>query len=314
MLQMVAFFHLQKAKKSGKHTAPAETCTSEGEQCSSSQFHIHVPFVLDQLVCCIQLHGECFNHICNSSSIPVNTPQLPPPPQKNKLVFPSFGIKGAYSFCPGLHVLPFVGPQSVNRNSSEDKTCMFKLPVDDFPEDKPCVFKLPVDDFPEDKPCVFKLPVDDFPEDKPCVFKLPVDDFSEGATSAKRSCPEPSTSSSPSTSGAASSFKLTNGTAQHNSKLTNGTAQHNSKLANGSSRESKVTSGGKGDSKLASGSKGGSSKVTSGKEGDSQPAKSCKTIQDDPKASTVYKSLFNTCDKAKRQTQGPWVTYNPQYF
>ena len=283
---MVAFFHLQKAKKSGKHTAPAETCTSEGEQCSSSQFHIHVPFVLDQLVCCIQLHGECFNHICNSSSVPVNTPQLPPPPQKNKLVFPSFGIsvKGAYSFCPGLHVLPFVGPQSVNRNSSEDKTCMFKLPVDDFPEDKPCVFKLPVDDFPE------------------------------GATSAKRSCPEPSTSSSPSTSGAASSSKLTSGTAQHNSKLTNGTAQHNSKLANGSSRESKVTSGGKGDSKLASGSKGGSSKVTNGKEGDSQPAKSCKTIQDDPKASTVYKSLFNTCDKAKRQTQGPWVTYNPQYF
>ena len=223
--------------------------------------------VLDQFVCCILLHGVCFNHTCNL--VPSLSPPHPPP-QKNKLVFPSFGIsvKGVYSFCPGLPVLPYV-----NRNSSEDKTCMFKLPVDDFPEDKQCVFKLPVDDFPE------------------------------GATSAKRSCPEPSTSSSPSTSGAAGS-----------SKLTNGTAQHNSKLANGSSRESKMTNGGKGDSKLASGSKGGSSKVTNGKEGDSRPAKSCKTIQDDPKASTVYKSLFNTCDKAKRQTQGHWVTYNPQYF
>ena len=126
--------------------------------------------------------------------------------------------------------------------------------------------------------------------------------FSDGATSAKRFCPEPTTSSSHSASGAAG-----------NSELTNGTAEHNSKLANGSSKDSKLTNGGKGDSKVARGSKG-DSKVTNGKEGDSRQGKSCKTIQDDPKASAVYKSLFNTCEKAKRQTQGHWVTYNPQYF
>lgn len=39
-----------------------------------------------------------------------------------------------------------------------------------------------------------------------------------------------------------------------------------------------------------------------------------KSVQDDPKASDTYKSLFNTCDKAKKQTQGHWVTFNPQYF
>lgn len=43
-------------------------------------------------------------------------------------------------------------------------------------------------------------------------------------------------------------------------------------------------------------------------------AKKVKGIQEDPAASEVYKSLFNTCDKAKNQTQGHWVTFNPQYF
>jgi len=42
--------------------------------------------------------------------------------------------------------------------------------------------------------------------------------------------------------------------------------------------------------------------------------KKAKSIQEDPNASDVYKSLFNTCEKAKKQTQGHWVTFNPQYF
>lgn len=47
---------------------------------------------------------------------------------------------------------------------------------------------------------------------------------------------------------------------------------------------------------------------------ESDKAKKYKNIQEDPNASEVYKSLFNTCDKAKNQTQGHWVTFNPQYF
>jgi len=39
-----------------------------------------------------------------------------------------------------------------------------------------------------------------------------------------------------------------------------------------------------------------------------------KTIQDDPKASSVFKSLFNTHETAKKQQHAHWVTYNPQYF
>jgi len=38
------------------------------------------------------------------------------------------------------------------------------------------------------------------------------------------------------------------------------------------------------------------------------------TIQDDPNASEVFKSLFNTHKTAKMQTKAHWVTYNPQYF
>jgi hypothetical protein len=39
-----------------------------------------------------------------------------------------------------------------------------------------------------------------------------------------------------------------------------------------------------------------------------------KSIQNDPNATDVFKSLFNTCDKAKNQTKAHWVTFNPQYF
>lgn len=39
-----------------------------------------------------------------------------------------------------------------------------------------------------------------------------------------------------------------------------------------------------------------------------------KSIQDDPNASEVFKSLFTSSSKAKNQTKAHWVTYNPQYF
>jgi len=38
------------------------------------------------------------------------------------------------------------------------------------------------------------------------------------------------------------------------------------------------------------------------------------SVQDDPNASAVYKSLFNTCDKAKNQQKAHWVTFNPQFY
>lgn len=43
-------------------------------------------------------------------------------------------------------------------------------------------------------------------------------------------------------------------------------------------------------------------------------AKKVKSVQDDPAASSVYKSLFTSCDKAKNQQKAHWVTFNPQYF
>jgi hypothetical protein len=43
-------------------------------------------------------------------------------------------------------------------------------------------------------------------------------------------------------------------------------------------------------------------------------AKKVKSVQDDPTASNVYKSLFTSCDKAKNQQKAHWVTFNPQYF
>nr|CAH8847708.1 unnamed protein product [Trichobilharzia regenti] len=39
-----------------------------------------------------------------------------------------------------------------------------------------------------------------------------------------------------------------------------------------------------------------------------------KSIQEDPNVSSVYKSLFNTCEEAKRQPKPHWVTFNPLYF
>ncbi|ELT93342.1 hypothetical protein CAPTEDRAFT_157491 [Capitella teleta] len=39
-----------------------------------------------------------------------------------------------------------------------------------------------------------------------------------------------------------------------------------------------------------------------------------KTIQNDPTKSTAYKSLFNTCEKARNQMQPHWITHNPLYY
>ncbi|KAG5447595.1 Replication termination factor 2 [Clonorchis sinensis] len=44
------------------------------------------------------------------------------------------------------------------------------------------------------------------------------------------------------------------------------------------------------------------------------PTKSTKSIQEDPTASSVYKSLFTSSEEAKRQPKAHWVTYNPLYF
>ncbi|XP_076440768.1 replication termination factor 2-like isoform X2 [Babylonia areolata] len=111
----------------------------------------------------------------------------------------------------------------------------------------------------------------------------------DGASSSKLPRSEASTSAPTSFAGPSSSSKVTNGTTQHKSKLTNGCSV---------------------DSKLSTGSKGGSKLMN----GDSRGTKAVKSIQDDPKASSVYKSLFNTCEQAKKQVQGHWVTFNPQYF
>jgi len=46
----------------------------------------------------------------------------------------------------------------------------------------------------------------------------------------------------------------------------------------------------------------------------SSAEKRTKTIQDDPQATEVFKSLFNTHKTAKQQQKAHWVTYNPQYF
>lgn len=50
------------------------------------------------------------------------------------------------------------------------------------------------------------------------------------------------------------------------------------------------------------------------KDAKASDAKKVKSIQEDPNASAVYKSLFTSSDRAKNQTKAHWVTFNPQYF
>ncbi len=54
--------------------------------------------------------------------------------------------------------------------------------------------------------------------------------------------------------------------------------------------------------------------ISSSKVHTSEMNKKTKTIQEDPSASDVYKSLFTTSAKAKNQQKAHWVTFNPQYF
>ncbi|OWF52009.1 protein RTF2 homolog [Mizuhopecten yessoensis] len=75
---------------------------------------------------------------------------------------------------------------------------------------------------------------------------------------------------------------LTNGTSSHTSKLTNGKVDYKSRHMNGKTEDSKKP-------------------------------KPNGSIQDNPNASTVFKSLFTTSHKAKNQQNAHWVTFNPQY-
>jgi len=43
-------------------------------------------------------------------------------------------------------------------------------------------------------------------------------------------------------------------------------------------------------------------------------SKKAKTIQEDPNASKVFKSLFTTSEAAKNQPKAHWVTHNPLYY
>lgn len=72
-----------------------------------------------------------------------------------------------------------------------------------------------------------------------------------------------------------------------------------SKLANGT--HSKVGAG------LLNGKAASSAKSASDE-------KKPKSIQNDPNASSAYKSLFNTCEKAKNQQQPHWITHNPLFY
>lgn len=107
------------------------------------------------------------------------------------------------------------------------------------------------------------------------------------------------------------------------SKLTN-EINGFSKLTNGYKDDSKLANGIKGESKLANGSKGGKlvgtdtkQKLTNGSTvrslNDKIELPKSGSIQKDPKASSAYKSLFTSSDKAKNQMKGHWVTSNPYW-
>ncbi|PVD23278.1 hypothetical protein C0Q70_16544 [Pomacea canaliculata] len=55
-------------------------------------------------------------------------------------------------------------------------------------------------------------------------------------------------------------------------------------------------------------------KASAENKGNKLSTSASRSIQQDPKASAVYKSLFTSCQEAKKQKQAHWVTFNPQYF
>ena len=85
---------------------------------------------------------------------------------------------------------------------------------------------------------------------------------------------------------------------------------------NGEAKKAKASSSkhAAGSTATSTGSRQEASAPTSKQQSSAEQSKGAGSIQDDPSASKVYKSLFNTCDKAKQQASGPWVTYNPQYY
>ncbi len=82
------------------------------------------------------------------------------------------------------------------------------------------------------------------------------------------------------------------------------------KLEDDAKDKTAVVNGKIGGKALANGAEGHSSKLANGKADDKLKGKS---IQKDPKASSVYKSLFTTSDAGKKQQSAHWVTYNPFY-
>ncbi|WAR23914.1 RTF2-like protein, partial [Mya arenaria] len=88
--------------------------------------------------------------------------------------------------------------------------------------------------------------------------------------------------------------KLTNG-----SKVSKVVANDNKKLTNGS----------KGSKTLANGTT-----VRNPLLATADLPTTSSSIQKDPKSSAAYKNLFTSCDRAKRQMKGHWVTSNPYWM
>lgn len=95
------------------------------------------------------------------------------------------------------------------------------------------------------------------------------------------------------------------------SKLTSGVRDN--KLTNGF-KDSKLTNGEKGSKSIAMDTK---QKLTNGSTvrsmNDTVDLSKASSIQKDPKASAAFKSLFTSCNKAKNQMKGHWVTSNPYW-
>ena len=84
-------------------------------------------------------------------------------------------------------------------------------------------------------------------------------------------------------------------------------ADSNPKLAaNGAASKIATTNGA--SSKLIGASSAKSAKLVNG-----QKERTSQSVQKDPSATTAFKSLFTTSEKAKSQPKGNWVTYNPFY-
>ena len=64
---------------------------------------------------------------------------------------------------------------------------------------------------------------------------------------------------------------------------------------------------------IANGKLTNGTSFATGKTINGQKESKIRTVQNDPKATKAFKSLFTTSEKAKNQPKGNWVTYNPFY-